>query len=102
MTALASKIHLIVDGHGIPLAATITAVEAHESRHVAATLEQIRLPNGKGRPQWRPKKLAGDKAYGYPGWRAYLRLRGILPVIPTRKNHRTNPRFDREMILPRF
>ena len=90
-----SKIHLIVDGHGIPLAATVTAGEAHESKHAAATLERVRLPNGRGRPQCRPKRLAGDKGYSYPAVRAYLRRRGILPVIPTRKNQRTNPRFDR-------
>ena len=40
--------HLVVDGHGIPLAATITAGQAHESKRLAATLEAVRLPNGKG------------------------------------------------------
>ena len=90
-----SKVHLVVDGHGVPLAATITAGQAHESKHAAATLEKVRLPNGKGRPQRRPRKLAGDKGYSYPAVRAYLRRRGILPVIPTRKNQRSNPRFDR-------
>ncbi len=89
-----TKIHLVVDGHGIPLAATITAGQAHESKQAAPTLEQVRLPNGKGRPTCRPKKLAGDKGYSYPAVRAYLRRRGILPVIPTRKNQRQNPRFD--------
>ena len=90
-----TKVHLIVDGGGIPLAATVTAGQAHESKHVAATLEKVRLPNGKGHPRTRPKKLAGDKAYSYPAVRAYLRRRGILPVIPTRKNQRANPRFDK-------
>ena len=55
----------------------------------------MRLPNGKGRPSCRPKRLAGDKAYSYPALRAHLRRRGIQPVIPTRKNQRANPRFDR-------
>ena len=90
-----TKLHLVVDGHGTPLAATITAGEAHESRLAAATLEQVRLPKARGRPRTRPRKLAGDKAYSYPAVRAYLRRRGILPVIPTRSNQRTNPRFDR-------
>ena len=84
-----------MEGRGIPLAATVTAGEAHESKHAAVTLERVRLPNGKGRPRRRPKKLAGDKAYSYPALRAYLRRRGIRPVIPTRKDQRVNPRFDK-------
>ena len=78
------------------MAATVTAGQAHESKHAATTLEQVRLPNGKGRPTCRPKKLAGDKAYSYPAVRAHLRWRGIVPVIPTRKDQRSNPRFDKE------
>ena len=91
-----TKVHLAVDGSGIPLAATVTAGQAHESKQVAAVLEKVRLPNGKGRPTNRPRKLAGDKAYSYPAVRAYLRRRGITPVVPTRKNQRANPRFDKE------
>ena len=72
-----------------------SAGQAHESKPVAATLEKVRLPNGKGRPPGRPRKLAGDKGYCYPAVRAYLRRRGILPVIPTRKDQRANPRFDK-------
>ena len=90
-----TKIHLVVDGHGVPLAATLSAGEAHESKHMAATLESVRLPGKKGRPRRRPKRLAGDKGYSYPAVRAYLRRRGILPVIPTRRNQQTNPRFDK-------
>ena len=90
-----TKLHLVVDGHGTPLAATITAGEAHESRLAAATLERVNLPGGgRGRPCTRPRKLAGDKAYSYPAVRAYLRRRGIQPVIPTRSNQRPNPHFD--------
>lgn len=89
-----TKTHLVVDGHGRPLAATITAGQAHERKPAAPTLEQVRLPNVKGRPTCRPRKLAGDKGYSCPAVRAYLRRRGILPVIPTRKNQRGNPRFD--------
>ncbi len=45
-----TKVHLVVDGGSIPLAATITAGQAHESKQVTAVLEAVRLPNGKGRP----------------------------------------------------
>jgi transposase len=90
-----TKLHLVVDGGGVPLAAGITAGQAHESKHLAATLERVRLPNGRGRPRTRPQRLAGDKAYSYPAVRAYLRRRGIRAVIPTRQDQRANPRFDR-------
>lgn len=93
--------HLVVDGHGIPLAATISAGQAPERERLAATLEAVRLPNGKGRPTCRPSKLAGDKGYRCPAVRAYLRRRGILPVIPTRKDQRSNPRFDKAVYRQR-
>ncbi len=90
-----NKVHLIVDGHGIPLAATITAGQAHESKYAATTLEAVHLPNGKGRPQCSSGTLAGNKGYSYPRVRVYLRRRCILPVIPTRQDQRANPRLDR-------
>ena len=40
--------------------------------------------------------MAGDQGYSYPRVRAYLRRRGITPVMPTRNNQRANPRFDKE------
>ena len=42
---------------------TPSAGQVHESKHVAATLEKVHLPNCEGRPSCRPKKLAGDKGY---------------------------------------
>ena len=62
-----TKLHLVVDGHGIPLAATLSAGEAHESKHLATVLEAVCLRGKGGRPRRRPKKLAGDKGYSYPG-----------------------------------
>lgn len=89
--------HLIVDGNGIPLAATVTAGQAHESKSVEPTLEAVRLKRpGRGRPRRRPKRLAGDKGYSYPRVRRYLRRRRIKAVIPTRKDQRRNPHFDKQ------
>ena len=88
----------MVDGAGVPLAATVSAGQAHESRWLASTLEAVRVPRalGTGRPRVRPAKLAGDKGYSYPSLRRYLARRGIAAVIPTRKDQRANPRFARE------
>lgn len=93
-----TKLHLITDGAGIPLAALLTPGQAHESRSVEPLLRLIRLrrPGQQGgRPRTRPRRLAGDKGYSYRTVRRYLRQRGITAVIPTRKDQRTNPRFDR-------
>jgi transposase len=91
-----TKLHLVVDGHGIPLSATLTAGQRHESQQVAAVLGRIRLPHAAGgRPRTRPSVLTGDKGYSYAPVRRYLRRRGIRPVIPTRSNQRPNPQFDR-------
>jgi transposase len=40
--------------------------------------------------------VAGDKGYSSPTARARLRRRHIRPVIPTRKDQRHQPNFDRE------
>ena len=91
-----TKMHLIVDGHGIPLVATLTPGQAHESMSLEMTLEAVRLPGaGRGRPRTRPARLAGDKGYSHARIRRYLRGRGIKPVIPTRKDQRSNPKFDK-------
>jgi transposase len=61
-------------------------------------LESVRLPRpgGRGgRPRTRPRRLAGDKGYSYARIRRYLRRRGIGAVIPTRKDQKNSPRFDR-------
>jgi transposase len=79
------------------LAATLTPGEQHESRQVAPVVRRVRLstPGHRGRPRTRPRALAGDKGDSFPTVRRYLRQRGIRAVIPTRKDQRPNPHFDR-------
>jgi transposase len=92
-----TKLHVVSDGNGLPLAVRVTAGQAHESRSFEPVLEAVRLRRpGRGRPRTRPKAVAGDKGFSYPRIRAYLRRRGIRAVIPTREDQRPNPRFDRE------
>ena len=40
--------------------------------------------------------MAGDKAYSSPTARRRLRRRGIVPVIPTKRDQKRQRRFDRE------
>lgn len=92
-----TKIHLRVEGNGRPITAVLTGGERHEQIALEAVLDQgaIRRP-GRGRPRLRPRRVAGDKGYSSPTARARLRRRHIRPVIPTRKDQRHQPNFDRE------
>ena len=51
---------------------------------MVATLEQIRVPVGRGRPRTRPGRLMADKGYPSKANRAWLRQHGIAVTIPER------------------
>jgi transposase len=95
-----TKVHLVCDGRGVPLAAVVTAGQAHESTQFERLMGRIRLRNGgRGRPRCRPVKLAGDKGYSYPRIRRWLARHGIKAVIPRRSDQRPGDgrvRLDRE------
>ncbi len=99
-----TKLHLVTDGAGLPLAVALSAGQAHESQHATRVLDVVRVPRrGPGRPRRRPVALAGDKGYSYPAIRAWLRQHGVQAVIPERADqirwraHRPGrkPHFDR-------
>ena len=50
----------------------------------------------RGRPRLRPRRVAGDKAFADQPSRQHLRARRIGAVIPTKRNQRRRPSFDRE------
>lgn len=80
-----TKLHLVPDGHGLPLAVALSAGQAHESVHATRVLEAVRVPRRRpGRPRRRPSALAGDKCYSYPTIRHWLRRHGVQAVIPER------------------
>jgi transposase len=83
-----TKIHLVSDGNGLPLAADVTAGQRHESTQAERVLGKVRIPQRRGRPRCRPVRLAGDKGYSYPRIRRWLRQHGIRAVIPRRKDQR--------------
>jgi transposase len=88
-------VHLVCDGSGVPLAAEVTAGQAHESKQFESVLGKVRIPGRRGRPL----KLAGDKGYSYPRVRAWLRRHKVKGVIPRRKDQRPDDRrvrFDKE------
>lgn len=91
-----TKIHLVTDGTGLPLAVEISAGQRHESLYAEPVLQAVRIRCGNGRVRTRPKAVAGDKGYSYARVRRYLRRRRIKAVIPTRKDQRRRPGFDKE------
>jgi transposase len=97
-----SKLHLVSDGGGIGLNATLTAGQVHESTQFEATLGPILIERRlTGRKRGRPKRIAGDRAYHAKRIRTWLQRRGIQAVIPPRRTHRTQPKRGRPVSYDR-
>lgn len=105
---LSSKIHLAVDGRGLPMSMVLTPGQAGDNPQLLALLEKIRVPRqGVGRPRCRPESVIADKAYSHPStWQA-MRRRGVRFTSPERSDQAARrrakgarggrpPRFDRE------
>jgi Transposase DDE domain len=77
-----AKDHLLVDRHGVPLAAWQTAANDHDSQLFEPVIELVEpIKRPRGRPRARPEKQHADKAYDIPRCHAYLKRRGILDRI---------------------
>lgn len=63
-------------GNGVPLAAAVTAGQAHESKSFEAVMDAVRPK--RHRPTW----VLGDKGYSYPRVRQWYDRRGIWDEIP--------------------
>lgn len=80
-----TKHHLLVDAKGVPLAATISAANIHDSKMLEEVVDSVEPIRGwRGRPRKRPGKLHADKGYDYPRCRRFLRRRGIKARIARR------------------
>lgn len=96
-----TKIHLITDRAGVPITASVSPGQTHESKHMETTMERVAVRCPSGQQRRRPDALAGDKGYSYPRVRQWLRDHGIRSVIPLRedqraKQYRTDLAFDRK------
>ena len=79
---LGGKHHLLVDQRGLPLVATISGAQVHDSRMLIPPLEAVPLVASlAGRPRKRPSKLHADKASASRAHRAWLHSSGITPRI---------------------
>lgn len=105
---MTTKIHHLVDGHGLPLVVIIGPGQGSDGRMLPALLDCLSIRRaGAGRPRTRPDRLRGDKAYSFRAIRQLLRRRHVRAVIPeprdqiaNRKRRRSNggrpPAFDHE------
>ena len=92
-----SKIHMRTDGSGNPLAFCVTGGEDHDAPQLLRLVDMGGIKRvGRGRPRLRPKHLAGDKGYDSDAIRAGLRKRGIVPIIPPRRNRKRLIAYDLE------
>jgi transposase len=83
---LGSKHHIITDAQGIPLAALLTAANAHDVTQLVPLVDAIPPVRGKpGRPRQRPERVYGDRAYDSAAHRDALRARGITPMLAKRR-----------------
>ncbi len=79
---LSSKVHLSVDGQGLPLSVLLTAGQAGDNPQILPLLDVIDVPGRNGTRRKRPSRLLADKAYSHPSTRPALRRRGIAHTIP--------------------
>jgi len=86
-----TKLHIVCDGKGMPLAVSISPGQEHETQQVFHLFEQLIDQ------QRLPKKFGGDKAYSAEWFRELLEELKITPVIPYRCNEAgyTKP-FDKK------
>ena len=94
-----TKIHLVTDEKGLPLAITATPGQAGETPELQGLLNSI--PFSIHRKSKRPKSIAGDKAYSAKATRTYLTRKGIVDVIPRRANETQQTRFRKALYKKR-
>ncbi|MFD8812188.1 IS5 family transposase [Streptomyces sp. NPDC059627] len=83
-----SKHHVIVDRHGIPLAATLTGGNRHDVPQLLPLLPLLDavppIRGLRGRPRRKPRRLYADRGYDYDKYRRLLWKRGVKPMIARR------------------
>ncbi|MDH6455536.1 transposase [Streptomyces sp. SAI-126] len=68
---LTSKIHLVCDAVGRPIAFVVTGGNTNDCTQFTTLVEAIRVPRiGPGRPRVQPDRILGDKSYGSKAIRA--------------------------------
>lgn len=83
-----TKWMVLVDGKGIPLGVRLESASPNEVTLAEATLDQVRVPRGQGRPRQKPQRVIADRAYDSDPLRQRLKKRGIELIVPYRDNNK--------------
>lgn len=84
---LSSKIHLAVDGRGLPMSVILTPGQDGDNPQLVPLLDRISVRRGgPGRPRTRPDAVIADKAYSHPCTRRAMRKRGVRFTSPQRRD----------------
>ena len=80
-----TKDHLLTDGGGVPLAATVTPANRNDITQLKALVEAVPPVAGKpGHPKGKPEAVLADRAYDSQPHREWLWERGIVPFLSKR------------------
>ena len=80
-----SKLHVLTDRSGLPLAVAVSAASTHDRRALIPLVQAIpAIRSRRGPRRRRPAKLHADTGYDYEHLRAWLRSRRIAPRIARR------------------
>jgi transposase len=79
------KIHLAIDGRGLPMRFLLTPGQAGDNPQLVPLLDGISVARlGSGRPRCQPETVIADKAYSHPSTREAMRDRRVTFVSPER------------------
>lgn len=81
-----TKLHHLVDGHGLPLVIAVTPGQSGDSPMLIPLLEHLRVTRPTGRPRTRPDRVQGDKAYSSQAIRQH---HVAAASKPSSRNHPT-------------
>ena len=73
----------VADSNNLSIGLHLDSAQPHESVLAEPTLATVKVPQRRGRPRRRPRKLVADKAYDGRAFPQHLHWRGIKPAIPT-------------------
>jgi transposase len=79
-----TKIEIVSETNSLPLSGSVAAADEAETALALPTADKIRIPKRRGRPQTRPRRICGDKAYDSMPLRREFRRRGITANFPER------------------
>ena len=90
-----SKISLLVERHGRPIACVIVPANVHDATVYESTLAACQIPRPRGRSITRPREILADAAYDTKAIRYRNRRRGIKTMIPINRRKRKKSRKGR-------